>query len=102
MSEEIKKDGEAGQLKIDEVNSIDSRLSAFNVELKDLQEKYKLKLIAVPQINGDGVIVANLQALDHDEINKRLKEKLEAEGLPHDAISNEDGVLSPYDGEEKK
>jgi len=86
--------------KIDEVNSIDTRLVSFNEELKSLQYKYKLNLIAVPMINGDGVIVGTLQALDNDEISKMLQDKLQAKDVACDGVARDD-VVSPYNEEEK-
>ena len=85
---------------MDEVHSINSRLVSFNEELVALQDKYKLKLIAVPLINGDGVIVGTLQALDHDEITKRLQDKLQAQDLARDGVARDD-IASPYNEEEK-
>ena len=85
---------------MDEVHSINSRLVSFNEELVALQDKYKLKLIAVPLINGDGLIVGTLQALDHDEINKRLQDKLKAKDVVPDGIIKDD-IASPYNEEEK-
>lgn len=49
------------------VNS-DDALASFNKDLKDLQDKYSYRLIAVPVINPNGTIVGSLQVIDTNKV----------------------------------
>lgn len=46
----------------------DDALASFNNELKELQDKYNYRLIAVPVINPNGCITGTLQVIDTNKV----------------------------------